>query len=64
MENPFENFGMIMPTGAYKHPDGTTVIGMSPEEKAEFVKYCAKNNVTDENTTWKQREEIFKIWKK
>jgi hypothetical protein len=63
MTDYLKDFAMSIPTDVYRHPDGTPVVGMTIEEKERFVKYCEENGITDENTTWKERDELFLQWK-
>ena len=65
MDNDFfKNFALSMPTKALSHKSGKPMLYVPPELKAMFIEYCNANNITDENTTHEQRDEIYKTERK
>lgn len=59
----FNNFAMLLPNDIHRHPDGSPVLFVSPEDKVKFVDWATHNFHDLESMDIKQRESLFLTWK-
>lgn len=59
------NYGIIVPLGISRHPDGTPMTVVHPEHKAKAIEYIQTNVGLEafENMPGKQKEEILTAWR-